>query len=137
MRECQRNGKWTSSRAGWEPQVTGAPGLALVPDSKVCARARRLIPDRQRKLAKISNQQSSINNLIVSEQVAQVRPRSGCRGPAPAHAVSSRTVSVSWQKSAINNHQSKIINLTVSARVAQLRPRSGCRGLRPRTPSHP
>jgi hypothetical protein len=52
----------------------GWPSLALVPDSKVCARARRLVQDRQLKLAKISNQknhQSTIINLIVSERVRE------------------------------------------------------------------
>jgi len=40
----------------------GSPSFALVPDAEVCARARRLIQDRQLEQAKISNQQSSINN---------------------------------------------------------------------------
>jgi hypothetical protein len=40
----------------------GSPMFALVTDSEVCASARRLIQDRQHKLAKISNQKSAINN---------------------------------------------------------------------------
>jgi hypothetical protein len=41
---------------------SGWPSFALVPDAEFCASARRLIQDRQLKLAKISNQKSSINN---------------------------------------------------------------------------
>jgi hypothetical protein len=40
----------------------GSPKFALVPHPEVCARAHRLIQDRQLEQAKISNQQSSINN---------------------------------------------------------------------------